>query len=155
MPKAEPLIDRFWRKVDKSGDCWEWTAAKCSTGYGWIGIGNRKTQAAHRVVWELTYGPIPDGLCICHKCDNPGCVNPDHLFLGTYGDNMKDMWDKSRHYRRLGKENVWAKLTEDIVRQLRDEWQTKPFNMSQKARDLGIHMSTVERVVKGQTWKHL
>lgn len=99
LPVA-PIADRFWSKVDTDGDCWEWQAAKNPKGYGFFGLGRRGDghALAHRVAYELTTGSIPDGLCVLHKCDNPGCVRPDHLWLGTRADNNRDMIGKGRHW---------------------------------------------------------
>jgi hypothetical protein len=93
-----PLENRFWSKVDKTGDCWEWQGGHVK-GYGEITAGKRPGRTwryAHRVAWELTFGPIPRGLCVLHRCDNRGCVRPAHLFLGTVADNNRDMWAKGR-----------------------------------------------------------
>ena len=87
--------ERFWAKVDRSGECWLWTGPQVGRGYGKTSF-NGKTQRAHRVSWELTYGPIPAGVFVCHKCDNPLCVRPEHLFLGTPLDNVRDMCAKKR-----------------------------------------------------------
>lgn len=88
--------DSFWSLVDKTGDCWTWLGAKTDRGYGVIAVG-RKQHRAHRLAWELTNGAIPDGMFVCHHCDNPSCVRPDHLFIGAPLDNTLDMVAKGRH----------------------------------------------------------
>jgi hypothetical protein len=94
-----PIAERFFEKVAiiPFHDCWEWVAAKNEKGYGKFSIGTTHTNLkAHRVSWMLANGSIPDGLFVCHRCDNPGCVRPDHLFLGTPKDNMIDKVRKGR-----------------------------------------------------------
>lgn len=99
--RVKSLADRFWAKVDKRGpdECWLWTGCrKKAFGYGKIGEGRmgQRTLLAHRVSWEITNGSIPDGAMVLHRCDNPPCVNPRHLFLGDQLDNMRDMVSKGR-----------------------------------------------------------
>jgi hypothetical protein len=93
-----PVTERFWKNVRKSDACWEWTANRSTAGYGHIKKGGRQGEqlGAHRVSWELHNGPIPPGLFVCHHCDNPRCVRPDHLFLGTTTDNVRDAICKGR-----------------------------------------------------------
>ena len=86
---------RFWSKVDKTNTCWVWKAFKNDSGYGLFSI-KRHMYRAHRIAWELTNGQIPDGIEVCHHCDNPACVRPDHLFLGTQNDNIQDGINKGR-----------------------------------------------------------
>ena len=97
-PVCDPE-ERFWRHVDKAGDCWLWTKAVDSRGYGRFGLKGANAGGwvlAHRYAFQLTRGPIPDGMHVCHTCDVRNCVNPDHLFLGTALDNMRDMIAKGR-----------------------------------------------------------
>ena len=93
------LKARFWEKVDKTDDCWVWISSKISSkpnrGYGRIWV-NGKPELAHRISWEIANGPIPKGMQVLHRCDNPSCVRPDHLFLGTQRDNMQDSIEKGR-----------------------------------------------------------
>lgn len=91
-----PFEERFWAKVDKGDGCWEWTGGRANRGYGHVEPVRGQNRSAHRVSWELTNGPIPDGLWVLHRCDNPPCVRPSHLFLGTHADNMRDMEAKGR-----------------------------------------------------------
>ena len=131
MPSSKSLWDRFIEKVDFNGSlildtpCWEWKACKCK-GYGRLGNGfGRAPLFAHRLSWEFYRGKIPDGLFVCHRCDNPSCVNPDHLFLGTHKDNMTDMQQKGRRnkvpdkWRTVKGFNSKIKLTDDQVRAIR------------------------------------
>lgn len=138
--------ERFWSKVDKTSatGCWNWTATRNAQGYGAIRH-NRKMVAAHRLVWEMTNGPIPDGLDVCHHCDNPSCVNPSHLFLGTHGDNMLDMAIKERRIFKLTQRDVKE------IRRLRSEGRL----LSDIAELFGISSSSVSGIALGRTWKHV
>jgi HNH endonuclease len=94
-PKGDEEF-RFWFRVDKTGDCWTWTGGKSRNGYGAFWTKEKRLVRASRFSYEQHYGPIPNGMVVCHRCDNPPCVRPDHLFLGTQSDNMRDMWQKGR-----------------------------------------------------------
>lgn len=89
---------KFWEKADLSGNCWNWQASKNENGYGYVRAYG-KTCYAHRIAYTLIYGPIPEGFVVCHKCDNPSCVNPGHFFLGTSKENTEDMMTKGRYGR--------------------------------------------------------
>lgn len=91
-----PIAVRFWAHVAKGDGCWEYTGARGTFGYGNVNIGASRYDRAHRVSWRLTHGAIPGGMQVLHRCDNPPCVRPDHLFLGTPSDNVRDMMGKAR-----------------------------------------------------------
>ena len=114
----EQRIKNFWAKVRKTenkAECWLWEAAKNDKGYGVFQVGWKVQKRAHRIAYELTYGNIEEGLIICHTCDNPSCVNPHHLFLGTVKDNVDDMIAKGRKVNCYGQKNGAAKLSDQDV----------------------------------------
>ena len=151
--------ERFWDKVIKSdvpGECWKWTGSKNNCGYGTFGV-NYKTITAHRFSYALHNGQIPDGMLICHKCDNPSCVNPSHLWLGTNADNTKDRESKGRgNYTNPAKgEKHWnVKLSESDVQKIREliflgntnRHIAKMYNMSE---------AQISKIITGKTWKSL
>lgn len=145
---------RFWSKVDvgEADECWEWLASKYGKGYGrfWI---HSKQWAAHRVAWVLTFGPIPEGLLVCHHCDSPGCCNPYHLFLGTHADNMADATKKDRVPK--GEQVYNSKLTEDQVLDIRELYATGEWTQRELAEEFGVVCSTVTQIVNRGNWKWL
>lgn len=141
----------FWTMVDKSGDCWLWLGGK-SQGYGYINLGYQKLRRAHRLAWELTNGPIPNGMCVLHKCDVRNCVRPEHLFLGTRVENVKDCMNKDRV--RRGENHRASKLTEDQVKEIRRLYGEGRLQ-KELARLFRVHIMTISDVVRGKQWKRL
>ena len=126
MSKKRPVEERFWEKVKKSTDCWNWTAGTNSKGYGRILNSRKECEgeiSAHRLSWVLHNGPIPEGLQVLHNCDNPPCVRPDHLFLGTNLDNMRDKKNKGRS-ANSNKEVCINGHTNWIIKESRRECKT-------------------------------
>lgn len=136
----------FWSKVDRSGECWEWLASKTHDGYGRHHYDGG--TMAHRLAYELTRGPIPAGMCVCHACDNRGCVNPTHLWLGTQADNIKDMRVKGRGPRLEGERHGRAKLTASNVRDIRAR-HAEGVSARQLAREYGVAATTITRIFHG------
>lgn len=151
--QPRPLADRFWEKVDKrdANECWPWLASTKQGGYGRISDECGRPQQAHRVSYGLTFGPIPDGNVVCHRCDNPRCVNPSHLFLGTQADNLRDMRSKGRGNPLRGIQHPKARLTEELAQLLRHD----PRSHRQLARAFGIGKSTVGMIKARVTWTHV
>ncbi len=145
---TEKQIERFWSKVDKSSDCWEWTGYRNCKGYGCI-MRNRKLFYTHRLAYFLQYGVDPRYICVCHHCDNPPCVKGDHLFLGTINDNTQDAAKKGR--MRPGILNHNAKLSNDLVRYIRQS-RLLQRDIGEK---LGVAQSLVSMVQNHKIWKHV
>ena len=148
---------------DKNTGCWNWIGTKNGNtqikSYGKLTIGSRtngtrKNVSAHRYSYQIFIGEIDDGLYVCHKCDNPSCVNPEHLFLGTRQDNVNDRESKGRNKPNLGEKNPISKLTEvDIIsaKRLRAKGET----FQSIANRFGVNKTTIIRAVNGTHWKHI
>jgi hypothetical protein len=149
MRSIDP-IERFWQTVNKTEGCWLYTGM-CSRGYGrfWL---NKDRVAAHRFSYELAYGPIPEGLSVCHKCDVRNCVRPDHLFLGTYKDNLQDASRKGR--MQHGATHYLAKLTDEKVRTIRQDF-AQGTSSTKLSRRFGVAKQTIRAIVRGKTWRHV
>jgi hypothetical protein len=148
MP-APFTIEKFWARVEKTDTCWIWRGPTNVHGYGRVGIHLRK-QYAHRVAWTLTNGEVPAGLCLLHRCDNPPCVNPAHLFLGTRSDNAKDKVSKGRQSKGDSRPN--AKLSMDKAEAIRREHAQGAVSACALARRYGVRPSQITRVLRGVGW---
>lgn len=152
--QARPVSERFWEKVQKTEGCWFWIAAHSGDRYGRIRRGLRSGEyvKAHRMSWELHYGPIPEGMEVLHQCDTPLCVRPDHLFLGTQLDNMRDMIAKGRDCR--GEQISTAKLTAADVIAIRNAYKAGA-RQGFLAEQYGVSINTVGHVTRRESWRHI
>jgi len=159
MAAPRPILDRLMEKIspEPNTGCWLWTSVVNNFGYGTMSTrsesdGRWRPRIASRLVYETLVGPIPGGLCACHKCDTPACVNPDHLFLGTRRENQSDMTRKGRSTR--GERASISKLTESAVRRLREQ-HAQGRRVCDLARELRINESTARDAITGRNWRHL
>jgi hypothetical protein len=150
--KRYTVEQRFWNMVRKTDDCWEWLGATNTFGYGKLNV-DHKIVPAHRFSWEIHFGSISDGLWVLHKCDNPPCCNPAHLFLGTCADNHKDMVEKRRS--TIGERNPQARLTEALVLRIRAEYRQHGVSHVQLAKKYGVSAGTIDDLLAERTWSHL
>lgn len=157
-----PVEGRFWSKVDRRGpdECWLWTAARDHRGYGRFHFGHRRMVLAHRFAFRLAnLAAPPDEMHVCHRCDNPPCCNPAHLFLGDDAANVADMVAKGRGVipNLKGEALTQSKLNDAIVRQIRAEYRRGDpvFGARPLARRFGVSQPAVQFVLKGLTWKHV
>jgi len=175
---TETFQSRFWSHVDKRDSCWLWTGTTNRAGYGVLSQGYRQFLA-HRVAYELTYGPLPDEYFACHHCDNPPCVRPDHLFAGTNAENTADRNRKGRQVKdchvapehrpygqrngaythpesvRRGEANGSAKLSIADIKAIRQEYDTIATPISRLAVRYGVSSSSIGDIVHRRTWRHI
>lgn len=149
--------ERLWSKIDRRGndECWLWTGCRTKKGYGMIlAEHERKYIPAHRGVWAEIHGAIKGGVEICHKCDNPPCCNPEHLFSGTHQENMADCATKKRFNPARGELQHAAKLTEELIGKI---IQDRLLGASYKklSAKYGVAESSIHKAVTGKSWKHL
>ena len=153
----EKIKDRFWRKVNvlEIDDCWNWTASILPAGYGQISLGGNEVRLAHRVSWVIEHEvEVPNGFHVCHTCDNPSCVNPNHLWLGTDFDNAVDKMNKGRNNPVKGEDHQDAKLTEKDVIEIR-RLLREGIKGNEVAEKFDVTESHVSRIKNGQKWKHI
>ncbi len=149
-------LSRFWQQVCKTESCWLWTGHTKSRGKGLIWVDGKPVYAS-RFSYQQFVGEIPKGMYVCHSCDNPVCVNPDHLFVGTQDDNMKDMKLKGRSNHPIGSMNGRAKVTEDDVRFIRKNYKPRHPEYGQKALALRFGMTTgaIQEILYRNKWTHV
>lgn len=152
MSKHPSLLERFMAKVSIPSDpegCWEWLANKNNKGYGLLRPGgSAPRKLSHRISYELHRGPIPEGVHVLHKCDNPGCNNPDHLFLGSQRENMIDK-------ERKGRANHTSKLNSDQVREIRALLETASLTHEAIGAMYGVARRTITNINTGLCWRRL
>lgn len=151
---GEARLALFWSKVEKSDGCWMWRGNISTGGYGAFRVG-RGYRKAHRIAWYLANGPIPEWADICHHCDNPGCVNPAHLFAGTTRDNIVDMERKGRARHPRGESGGRAKLTESDVKRIRGAEFHRHGDKARLAREFGISRAVVWSIRQRRIWRHV
>jgi len=147
---VKTLRERFEEKYvpEPNSGCWLWDACILKSGYGQIKAGD-KVKYAHRVSYEIYIGKIPSSKFVCHACDTPSCVNPDHLWLGTHNDNMLDMMTKDRSAK--GERSAAAKLTEEQVREIRFDSRVQ----QTIAEEHGVDQTLISQIKLGKIWKHI
>ena len=148
-----PVEEKFMSRVLKTDNCWIWLGFKDKLGYGRFTF-NRKTYPAHRFSCILAGKPIPNNLFACHKCDNPSCVNPDHIFPGTQADNVHDAISKGRMMQK-GEDNCYSKLKNEDILEIREIYKNGSLCKAELARKFHIDKSHVRRIVSRELWAHI
>lgn len=147
------LEQKLWSRVTKGApdDCWIWTGATNNKGYGLLGKDAGATFTAHRASYTLAHGPISPGMFVLHRCDNPPCVNPAHLFLGTPLDNMQDMMRKGRG--TPGERSGMAKLTNDQAREIRRRYAAGGISHAALSREYGVRKPRITHILLGRSYR--
>jgi len=153
MPKIKNYVTHFWSCLDTSDpdSCWEWPGTRAVAGYG-VKRMNYKLYLTHRLAYEYKNGPIPKGMYVCHKCDNPPCCNPSHLFLGWPQDNLRDAQQKGRMPK--GEAHKKSKLKDNDITQIKALANSNA-SRAELANRFGVSRGTIVDVLYGRTWKHI
>jgi len=153
----QDIKERFWANVDIADNCWNWTASRNQYGYGRMCITTsykkKKWLQAHRISYAIFYGPIPEGKIICHHCDNPACVRPDHLYCGTWANNTHDA--VVRGNMNVGVKNGNSRFTEVDIIDIRNKYSTGKFTYRQIANEYNTYPMTICDIVRRKRWKHV
>jgi len=150
----EIIKQRFFAKIQKTDSCWLWTGTITGGGYGHFRT-NKGPRGAHRVSFELKNGSIPKGLDVLHHCDIRNCVNPDHLWLGTHKDNMRDMESKNRGNHAKGEKQGLSKLNPTAIRDIRLNYKPRLVSLAHFARKYCVSRYAIRCVIARKTWKHI
>jgi hypothetical protein len=153
-PKADSAEIRFWNRITKTDKCWLWDRPHKQHKYGILKVG-KKLMFAHRFSWEIHNGTIPKDLDVLHRCDNPSCVNPEHLFLGTHQQNMKDRNNKGRQAFLKGSKNGQAILTEDQVIKIREFRSICKTPVKELANMFCVSVCCIEDILYNRSWRHI
>lgn len=141
-------IEQFWNQVEKSSDCWNWKGKLNNCHYGTFYI-NKQFLLTHRLAFALTNRDVKIGECVCHHCDNPGCVNPDHLWIGTIADNAKDREEKGRGVRSKEPKKFISRALAEKIRHAHSQTALKPSTLGLI---YGVSRRCVRRIIRGETW---
>jgi hypothetical protein len=167
--ESSKILNRFWSKVERKGpnECWLWKAGRFKRGYGLFYL-HRKLQKAHRASFQIHHGEIPPGKCVCHTCDNPLCVNPAHLWIGSVAENNKDRSIKGRsatgdrsgarthiHLVPRGERAAHAKVTASDVIEIRRRYNEGGVSQKSLGDEFGITQSVVSKIILRENWRHI
>lgn len=154
-PITKTVEERFWLKVQKTESCWLWVGAKDEKGYGTFKVATNNKKMAHRLSYIFCFKTIKKGMEVCHACDNPSCVRPNHLFLGTHKENMRDMVLKGRSADRHGEKHPNSRLKNEDVLKIRGLYEKKRGALVSLGKMFGVSPSMVGKIINGKNWTHI